>query len=101
MKNPASASFLEFQRSYNIILVPVGFEDMGNDQSILLCNFKVYIAVPARIDHRCPATGSDKIGIMGNSLRNNPFKQHTIFLSARGITHLVGIKVMMQRGFQA
>ena len=54
MKNPGSATFLEFQRTNNIILVPVCFKDMGDHQFIPAGNFKVYIAVPTGIDYRSP-----------------------------------------------
>jgi hypothetical protein len=55
MKNLRSAPFFEFQRPDGVILIPVRFEDMGNDQFIPAGSLKIYIAVPARIDYRCPA----------------------------------------------
>jgi len=97
MKNLSSAPSFEFPRSNSIILVPVGLKDMGDFQFIPLSNLKIYIAVPAWIDYRRPSSRSDKIGIMGNSLLNNPFEQHRAIHSHRGNTRLLCIKVMNQK----
>jgi hypothetical protein len=55
MKNLRSAPLFEFQRPDGVILIPVRFEDMSYNQFIPAGNLKIDIAVPARIDHRCPA----------------------------------------------
>jgi hypothetical protein len=74
MKNLRSAPLFEFKRPYGVVLIPVCLEDMGNNQFIPAGNLKVDIAVPPWIDYRCPSTGSNEIGIMGYTLRNNPFE---------------------------
>jgi hypothetical protein len=74
MKNFCPAPLLEVKRPYSIIFIPVRLEDMGDMQFIPTGDFRIYVTVPSRIDHRSLPSRPYKIGIMGDTVRNNAFE---------------------------